>query len=214
MEIKNIMPYIILISIFSVIVFVIYKIDNSKPTESEIIIIHEEDSTENKELKKLTNIIKKIQPKLDPVICNMIANTVIKYSNEYQLPPEFIICIIEQESHFKLFSISSANCKGLMQINPAAHPEKLKKLKIENGNIFHIDNNIHLGCMILREYYNKTKDIEKALVRYVGGNNQKYVNAILSSFATIIIEDKESNVVVKKKTKINVEPEIKINTES
>jgi hypothetical protein len=214
MEMKKIKTYIALGLAVTFIIWsfiIIINKTNSKTTESEIIIIHEE---ENPKLKKLTNIIKEIQPKLDPAVCNMIANTVIKYSTKYQLPPEFIICIIEQESHFKLFSISSANCKGLMQINPAAHPEKLKKLKIESGNIFHIDNNIHLGCMILREYYNKTKDIEKALVRYVGGNNQKYVNAILSRFATIIIEDKEINVIAEKKTKINVEPEIKINTES
>jgi len=141
--------------------------------------------------KRISTIISNIQPKLDPEVCKIIAKSIIKYSKQYQLLPEFIICIIEQESAFRLTLISSANCKGLMQINPAAHPEKLKKLKIKNGSIFYIDNNIQLGCMILREYYDKTKDIEKALTRYVGGSNQKYVSDILSQFATIVIEDKE-----------------------
>ena len=161
--------------------------------------------------EKLVKIIKTIQPKIDQGVCGLIAKSVIKYSSEYQLPPELIICIIKQESTFRLTLTSTptpkskAGCMGLMQINPLAHPEKLKKLKIQKfSELYHIDKNIHLGCMILREYYDKSKDIQKALNRYVGGD-QKYVNDILSQFATIVIQDKKE---------IEVKKEIKEETEN
>ena len=147
-------------------------------------------------IEKISNIISSIQPKLDPEVCRIIAKTIIKYSKQYQLPPEFIICIIEQESTFRLTLTSSANCKGLMQINPSAHPEKLKKLKIKNGSIFYIDNNIQLGCMILREYYDRSNDIKKALESYVGASQEKYVTSILSKFASILIDGSEKEKVV------------------
>ena len=104
----------------------------------------------------LSNIIQKKQPKIDKTIARKIAHAVNKYAHKYQLPTKLIICVIERESSFQPMRTSKANCKGLMQINEKFHKEKLKKLNIKGDQIYHIDNNIHLGCMILREYYNKT----------------------------------------------------------
>jgi hypothetical protein len=141
-------------------------------------------------IKDLTKVIQKLQPKIDPVTAKEIAKAVEKYSQKYNFPPELIIAIINQESTFKPLSISSANCIGLMQINKKMHMEKLTKLNIKGAAIFHIDNNIHVGCIILKEYHDNTKTISGALQKYLGANNKEYLLAILSSFADLIINQK------------------------
>jgi hypothetical protein len=141
-------------------------------------------------IKDLTKVIQKLQPKIDPTTAKEIANSVEKYSEQYNFPPELIVAIINQESTFKSLATSSANCVGLMQINAKMHKEKLTKLNIKGDQIFHIDNNIHVGCLILKEYYDSTQTISGALKRYLGANNKGYLLAILSNFADLVINQK------------------------
>lgn len=144
----------------------------------------------------LSNLIQKKQPKIDPATAKEIAMAITKYSTKFNFPPELILCLIERESSFhkkafsKPTSKSKNGCKGLMQINPLAHPEKLKKLGIKGDEIFHIDKNIHIGTMILREYYDKTGSISRALKKYIGTNNEGYILDILISFTDLMIEQK------------------------
>lgn len=134
-------------------------------------------------------LIKKIQPRLDPMIAKEIVANIKKYAEKFYFPEELIFCIIARESTFDPLAVSSANCVGLMQISRKAHPQKIKSLNISQEEVFYIDHNIHLGCMILREYYNSTKQISEALERYVGKNNEKYKTDILSSFVDILIKN-------------------------
>jgi len=138
----------------------------------------------------LSKLIQKKQPKISQTIAKEIATAVEKYATKYQFPPELIICLIERESSFNPVTISKANCKGLMQINGKFHTEKLKKLNIKGAELFDIDNNIHLGTMILREYYDKTGSISGALKRYLGANNKAYMLDILTSFTDLMIKQK------------------------
>lgn len=69
-----------------------------------------------------------------------------------------------------------------MQIMTKAHKDKLKEMGITAEEAYHIDNNIKLGCWIFREYFNSGNDIKKTLLRYVGGNHEKYVEDILIGF--------------------------------
>ena len=196
---------IILISVLMIpfLVWVMTLFVDLYPKSSEVIVnIINEEEIENSGISKM---ILKMQPKLDPEVSILIGNSIKKYSKQYNLPPELIISLIERESTFRLILTSkptknsNKGCMGLMQINPLAHPEKLKKLGVVNGNIYHIDINIHLGCMILKEYYDKTKDIEKALTRYVGGKHPGYVKDILSSFANLTINKNKKESVKKEK---------------
>lgn len=139
-------------------------------------------------IQYLTNIVIKKQPRIDPSIAKPIAEAVFKYSKKYKFPPELIISIIEQESSFNQMSVSSASCVGLMQINSKMHPKKLIKLGIKGAQVFHIDNNIHLGTVILYEYYDSTKTISGALQKYLGAANKEYILNILSSFADLITQ--------------------------
>ena len=126
--------------------------------------------------------------KLDPAFINEIAKSIHKYSKEYNIPAELIIAIITVESSFIPTSTSSANCIGLMQVNPKAHPEKIEGFEIHQ--LYYIDTNIKIGCRILKEYYEATGSINETLTKYLGKEDSKYMNKILSSFADLMISKK------------------------
>jgi len=132
--------------------------------------------------KDLLPIITRLQSRLDPELARQVADAIQKYSSEYRLPPELIIHIIDRESRFRPLAKSKAGAVGLMQIMTKAHTDKLKEMKIKPEEVYHIDNNIKLGCWIFREYFDSQKDIEKTLKKYVGGNHDTYVKDILVAF--------------------------------
>jgi soluble lytic murein transglycosylase-like protein len=136
-------------------------------------------------LRDIKILIEEMQPKLDRFIIDKIAESILKYSEEYNIPHELITILIYRESSFNTTAVSSAKCVGLMQINPAAHKDKIKDLGLNHYDLFKIDNNIKLGCMILHEYYVRDNDIIKALGRYVGGEHQKYINDIAYAFMNV-----------------------------
>lgn len=140
--------------------------------------------------EKLSNLIQYLQPKLDPNVSRLIAVSVSKYSTKYKLPPELIVHLIFRESSFNLMNSSLKDAKGLMQILPKAHMDKLKEYNIsENSDIFYIDNNVMLGTIILAQYFDKHKSIRKALESYVGGEQKNYVSDILSGYVDTKINE-------------------------
>ncbi|MHB8405772.1 MAG: transglycosylase SLT domain-containing protein [Gammaproteobacteria bacterium] len=79
--------------------------------------------------------------------------------------PELVLSIINVESDFHRFAVSHAGAQGLMQIMPFW----LKLSGQPNGNLFHEQTNLRLGCTILHYYLQKSHgDIREALQRYNG----------------------------------------------
>jgi hypothetical protein len=144
---------------------------------------------QEEEINKLTQFIIYLQPKIDFEVAKIVSDKVIEHSNFYGLPPALIIALIHRESSFNTLAVSSAKCVGLMQINPAAHPDKIENFELEYYDLFMIDHNIKLGCMILHEYYLRDQDIRKALTRYVGGKHETYVSDILAMYANYQINE-------------------------
>ena len=147
------------------------------------------------ELVLIESALKKLKPELDEIVLEEILTYTQKYAKEYNLPLTLVLAIMNRESGFNPLAISSKGAKGLMQIMVKVHEDKLKKLKINGYQAMHIGNNIQLGCMILREYYNQTKEIKKALKKYVGGVQAGYYTDILTWYVTIntMILEKENN---------------------
>ena len=143
---------------------------------------------ENDYNKNITNSIIRLNTKLDPVLVTQLQKSIKTYAKEYNLPPELIISVIYRESTFKPTAVSKAKCLGLTQINPKAHPEKIKAMGIKYNEIFYIDNNVHLGCWVLREYIDKYKSVDKALKKYVGGNLNGYVSDILKTYSNLMVK--------------------------
>ncbi len=82
-----------------------------------------------------------------------------------KLSPELVLAVIQVESNFDRFAISSAGARGLMQVMPFW----LKELGRPEDNLFDLQTNLRFGCTILRYYLDMEKEnITRALARYNG----------------------------------------------
>ena len=81
------------------------------------------------------------------------------------LDPQLVLAVIDVESNFDRFAISSAGARGLMQVMPFW----LDELDRPDGNLFRIRTNLSFGCAILRIYLDMERDnLTRALARYNG----------------------------------------------
>jgi soluble lytic murein transglycosylase-like protein len=82
-----------------------------------------------------------------------------------KLAPELVLALINVESNFDHFAISSVGARGLMQIMPFW----LDEIGRPDDNLFDINTNLRFGCTILNIYLKREKgDMRKALARYNG----------------------------------------------
>lgn len=88
-----------------------------------------------------------------------------------ELPPELVLALIEVESNFDRFAISSAGARGLMQVMPFW----LEEIGRPDDNLFDIETNLRFGCTILRHYLDRERgDRVRALARYNGSLGQTW----------------------------------------
>jgi len=81
------------------------------------------------------------------------------------LPPGLIMAVLDVESGFDRWAVSSAGAVGLMQVMPF-WPEQLGMRRYE---LTRITQNLHMGCAILRFYLDsERRDVRRALERYNG----------------------------------------------
>jgi soluble lytic murein transglycosylase-like protein len=91
-----------------------------------------------------------------------------------KLDPELVLAVIQVESNFDRFAISSTGAQGLMQVMPFW----LEEIARPEDNLFHIRTNLRLGCTILRHYLEKEKGhLSRALARYNGSTGQSWYPA-------------------------------------
>lgn len=81
------------------------------------------------------------------------------------LPPSLLMAIIDVESRFNRYAVSSAGAVGLMQVMPF-WPEQLGMRRYQ---LVRIPENILMGAAILRHYLKRERNhVVKALARYNG----------------------------------------------
>ena len=83
------------------------------------------------------------------------------------LDPLLIIAVIAVESRFNPIAESVAGAKGLMQVIPRYHGDKLEEFGGEQA-VFDPRINILVGSRILKEYVRRTGDTIAALQMYAG----------------------------------------------
>ncbi|MEP7311165.1 MAG: lytic transglycosylase domain-containing protein [Pseudomonadota bacterium] len=82
-----------------------------------------------------------------------------------RLPPGLVLAVIEIESRFNRWAVSSAGAVGLMQVMPFWPQE----LGMKRHELTQVESNMRMGCAILRFYLAKERnDVRKALARYNG----------------------------------------------
>lgn len=102
-------------------------------------------------------------------------------AQRHNLPPGLVMAVIEVESHFNRWAVSSAGAVGLMQVMPFWP----KQLGMTNDQLVRIPENIKMGCTILKYYLDREKgDYTKALARYNGSVNRRtYPDKVLARLA-------------------------------
>jgi soluble lytic murein transglycosylase-like protein len=102
--------------------------------------------------------------------------------NEQRLPPGLILAVMDVESRFDRWAVSSAGAVGLMQVMPFWPQE----LGMERHQLTQITANMRMGCAILRHYLKREKnDWHKALARYNGSvGSRKYSNLVVTRWTT------------------------------
>ncbi len=96
------------------------------------------------------------------------------------LAPELVLGLVQVESGFKKYAISSAGARGYMQVMP------FWTRSIGDGEparLFHMQTNLRFGCVILRHYLDLEKgDLFLALGRYNGSRGRaEYPNLVLGA---------------------------------
>ena len=123
----------------------------------------------------LTDMSQRLQSRVkDPVERLYILKKVHYEAKRAKLEPELVLALINVESNFDRFAISSAGAQGLMQIMPFW----LDEIGRPDDNLFDIDTNLRFGCTILNIYLKRERgDMRKALARYNGSVGQNWYPA-------------------------------------
>jgi soluble lytic murein transglycosylase-like protein len=85
------------------------------------------------------------------------------------LDPQLVLGLIQVESNFRKYAVSSAGARGYMQVMPFW----VKQIGRPEHNLFHLRTNLRYGCVILKHYLEiENGDLFRALGRYNGSLGQ------------------------------------------
>ncbi len=92
------------------------------------------------------------------------------------LDPQMVLGLIQVESAFRKYAVSSAGARGYMQVMPFW----IKLIGERHHNLFALRTNLRYGCVILRHYLDIEKgDVFRALGRYNGSlGRAEYPDAV------------------------------------
>ncbi len=111
-----------------------------------------------------------------------IAEVVFRKSQEYGFNPYLVMAVIQVESGFDQYAVSTAGAYGLMQVNYTVWKNELS---INFNRIFEKEYNIDLGLRVLKHYYDRNSgNMHMALYRYNNGykyHNHKYNGRIVAT---------------------------------
>lgn len=96
------------------------------------------------------------------------------------LDPQMVLGLIQVESGFKKYALSSVGARGFMQVMPFW----VSSIGNKEHNLFHLRLNLRYGCTILRHYIDvEHGDLYRALGRYNGSLGQpQYPNLVLGAW--------------------------------
>jgi len=96
------------------------------------------------------------------------------------LDPQMVLGLIQVESGFKKYAVSSVGARGFMQVMPFW----VRSIGANDHNLFLLRTNLRYGCTILRHYVDIERgDLYRALGRYNGSlGKPEYPNLILGAW--------------------------------
>ncbi|MEO8143016.1 MAG: lytic transglycosylase domain-containing protein [Betaproteobacteria bacterium] len=124
------------------------------------------ESASLREQRAVTEFISKRYRVAQDAISGFVA-TAYRAGGESKVDPLLILAVMAVESRYNPVAESNMGAKGLMQVIPKFHGEKL----IEHGGesaLLDPQVNIQVGAQILREYLRRFGETETALQMYAG----------------------------------------------
>ena len=96
------------------------------------------------------------------------------------LDPQLVLGLIQVESAFRKYAVSSVGARGYMQVMPFW----ARLIGTADQNLFHLRTNLRYGCTILRHYLDiENGNLFRALGRYNGSlGKAEYPNIVLHAW--------------------------------
>jgi len=140
-----------------------------KPNQATVINAAAEQAApvrENPEQRALAEFIARKYRVAEEAISNIVSSA-YRAGAEHRVDPLLILAFVAIESRFNPLAESVFGAKGLMQIMPKYHQDKVS----EHGGdtaLLEPEVNIQVGTQILREYLRRSGETESALQMYLG----------------------------------------------
>ncbi len=98
------------------------------------------------------------------------------------LDPQLVLAIIQVESNFRKYAVSSAGARGYMQVMPFW----TSLIGRPGDNLFNLRTNLRYGCVILRHYLDRERgNLDRALGRYNGSlGKPEYPGMVMAALRT------------------------------
>lgn len=140
---------------------------------------------------KASDYMKSVNATLTDVEAKSFASYILSSAKDTALDARLLLALLKVESTFNPKAVSKHGAKGLGQIVPKYHMEKilLTSDKYFNGdNIFHPGLNISVAAQVLRENLDSSKTLAVALLKYNGSvtdSTQKYAKTVLAEYSKL-----------------------------
>jgi soluble lytic murein transglycosylase-like protein len=98
------------------------------------------------------------------------------------LDPQLVLSVIQVESNFRKYAVSSAGARGYMQVMPFW----VGLIGHKGDNLFNLRTNLRFGCVILKHYLDiENGNVTRALARYNGSlGKPEYPNMVYRAMRT------------------------------
>jgi len=94
------------------------------------------------------------------------------------LDPQLVLAVIQVESNFRKYAVSTAGARGFMQVMPFW----VGVIGTQDHNLFHLRTNLRYGCLILRHYLDMERgNLTRALGRYNGSLGQLWYPGLVQN---------------------------------
>jgi soluble lytic murein transglycosylase-like protein len=138
------------------------------------------DSIEDK-IDWLTEMSRRLEKRMPDRAARLEFLKTVRYEAQRAgLDPQLVLGLIQVESGFRKYAVSSAGARGYMQVMPFW----VKLIGNADSNLFHLRTNLRFGCTILRHYLDiENGDLFRALGRYNGSlGRPEYPNLVRATW--------------------------------
>ena len=142
----------------------------------------------DREQRAVTEFISKRYRVSDAAVASYVA-AAYRAGEQYSVDPLLILAVMAVESRYNPVAESLVGAKGLMQVIPKYHLDKLTDHGGEPA-LLEPEVNILVGTQILREYQRRFRDTETALQAYAGAFDEptsQYANKVFAERARLEI---------------------------